>query len=159
MAPLALIVAYAVPSRVIGADGRMPWHEPEDLKRFKAMTTGHAVIMGRRTWDSLGRPLPKRRNLVVTRQKGLSAPGAEIFPDLATAIAAARATDPEPCIIGGATLYAQALPLATRLELTEIAIDVAGDTLLPAIDEAPWHETGRQTAGRLTFRTLVRRSP
>lgn len=159
MQPLAMVVAYAVPSRIIGREGQLPWHEPEDLKHFKAVTTGHAMIMGRKTWDSLGRPLPKRRNLVVTRQKGLSAPGAEIFPDLAAAIAAARATDPEPCIIGGATIYAQALPLATKLVLTEVAAEVAGDAAFPAIDEAQWVESERRASGRLVFRTLQRRLP
>jgi len=152
---ITLVVARAQ-NGVIGREGKLPWHEPEDLKHFKAVTTGHAMIMGRKTWDSLGRPLPKRRNIVVTRQSGFSAPGAELFPDLATAITAARATDPEPCIIGGATIYAQALPLATRLVLTEVHLAVAGDASFPAIDESQWRETSRRVSGNLVFRELVR---
>lgn len=157
--PLALIVAYAVPGRVIGQAGRIPWHEPEDLRHFVACTTGHAVVMGRKTWESLGQALPRRRNLVVTRQTGYQAAGAEVFPDLLAALAAARRSDRQPMIIGGAELYAQALPLATRLELTEVHRPVVGDTTLAAIDEAAWQEVARRTSGHLVFRTLERRLP
>lgn len=156
MNPLALVVAYSVPGRVIGRNGQLPWHEPEDLKHFKATTSGHAIIMGRKTWDSLGKPLPKRRNLVITRQPGFVAAGAEVYADIATAIAAARTTDPEPCIIGGGTIYAQAMPHVTKLVLTEVRIDVSGDALFPQIDERQWRETDRRESGRLIFRKLVR---
>ncbi|MBA3938857.1 MAG: dihydrofolate reductase, partial [Planctomycetes bacterium] len=109
MPPLALIAAMAR-NRSIGDRGELPWHEPEDLAHFKALSTGHAVIMGRKTAESLKlRPLPRRRNLVVTRQAGLTLPGFEVFTDLAAAVAAARAGDPEPLIIGGAEIYRLAL--------------------------------------------------
>lgn len=155
MQPLALVVACAR-DRVIGAGGGMPWHEPEDLRHFKAVTLGHAVIMGRTTWASIGRPLPGRRNLVLSRSAGFAPARAEVFAGLAEAIAAARAGgDGEPRVIGGAQVYAQALPLATTLHLTEIDLAVAGDAFFP--DPGPgWRETARTMSGRLTFRTLVR---
>ncbi len=157
-APLALVVAYAVPGRVIGDGERMPWHHSEDLKHFRAVTTGHAVIMGRRTWASIGRPLPKRRNIVLSRDASFRADGAEVFADLDAAIAAARAGgDPCPMIIGGGTIYAQALPLATVLHLTEVHEAHAGSVTFPAIDEAAWQETARNASGVLVFRTLERR--
>ena len=155
MEPLALVVAVAE-GGVIGRAGGMPWHEPEDLRHFKAVTLGHAVIMGRTTWASIGRPLPGRRNLVLSRTPGFAPAGAEVFADLATAIAAARAGgDGEPCVIGGASVYRQALPLATRVVLTEIARQVDGDATFPALG-GEWRETERRVSGHLTFRTLVR---
>jgi dihydrofolate reductase len=156
--PLAMVAAMAR-NRVIGNAGQLPWHEPEDLKHFKAVTTGHAVIMGRKTWDALGRPLPKRRNLVVTRQPGRAAPGAEVFADLWAAVAAARATDPQPCIIGGGEIYALALPRATLIHLTVVDMEPAGDAWFPALDEREWRESSRRESGRLVFRVLERRIP
>jgi dihydrofolate reductase len=159
-APLALVVAYAVPGRIIGDGERMPWHHSEDLKHFRAVTTGHAVIMGRRTWTSIGRPLPKRRNIVLSRDAAFRADGAEVFADLDAAIAAARTGgDPCPMIIGGGTIYAQALPLATVLHLTEVHEVHAGSVTFPAIDEAQWHEAERRSSGPLVFRRLERRLP
>ncbi len=152
--PLAMVAAMAR-NRVIGQGGQLPWHEPADLAHFKRTTSGHAVIMGRKTWQSLGRPLPKRRNLVVTRQVGFSAPGAEVFADLQQAIAAARSTDAEPMIIGGGDIYAQALPHATRIELTEIAAEPAGDAYFPMLDSA-WQAIATRQTGACTFRTWVR---
>lgn len=149
--PLTLVAAMAR-NRVIGNQGQLPWHEPADLAHFKRITTGHAVIMGRKTWESLGRPLPRRRNLVVTRQSGFSAPGIEVHATLEAAIAAARATDPEPHIIGGGEIYAQALPLATRIELTEIATEPLGDAWFPVLD-ASWTITLERVAGACHFRT------
>lgn len=152
---LALIVAYAVPGRVIG-DGRvMPWHHPADLRHFRALTTGHAVIMGRKTWASIGRPLPKRRNLILSRDPSFSAVGAEVFADLPAAIAAARSGgDPCPFIIGGGTLYAQALPLATILHLTEVHEPHAGSVRFPDLDESAWSEVARRSESPLVFREL-----
>lgn len=152
--PLAMVAAMAR-NRVIGQAGHLPWHEPADLAHFKRTTSGHAVIMGRKTWQSLGRPLPKRRNLVVTRQADFNAPGAEIFADLQQAIAAARHTDAEPMIIGGGDIYAQALPHATRIELTEIAAEPAGDAFFPPLDKA-WQDIDTRQAGQCTFRTWIR---
>jgi dihydrofolate reductase len=154
--PLALIAAMAR-NRVIGNHGDLPWHEPEDLAHFKRTTLGHAVIMGRKTAESLKlRPLPKRRNLVVTRQAGLVLPGFEVFTALADAIAAARTSDPEPMIIGGGELYALALPQVTTMHLTLVDRDCPGDAYFPAFAERDWHERERRVSGALVFRTLVR---
>jgi len=117
LAPLALIVAVAR-NGVIGKGGALPWHVSEDLKHFKKTTSGHVIIMGRKTHDSIGRALPKRRNIVVTRQPGALFAGCETAHSLAEAIALARTTDDCPFIIGGASLYEEALPLATELHLT-----------------------------------------
>ena len=157
MKPLALIAAHAR-NRVIGNHGDLPWHEPEDLAHFKRTTTGHAVIMGRKTAESLKlRPLPKRRNLVVSRQPGLALPGFEVFTELSDAIAAARTTDPEPMIIGGGEIYRLALPLVTTMHLTVVDRDYIGDAFFPDFDEAQWRERERRISGALIFRTLERR--
>ena len=130
LAPLALIAAVAR-NGVIGKHGTLPWHVPEDLKHFKKTTSGHVIIMGRKTHDSIGRPLPKRRNIVVTRQPDARFAGCEAAHSLTEAIALARTSDECPFIIGGASLYEEALPLATELHLTTIDEDVAGDTFFP----------------------------
>lgn len=157
MSPLALIAAMAK-NRVIGNRGDLPWHEPEDLAHFKRTTSGHAVIMGRKTAESLKfKPLPKRRNLVVTRQAGLTLPGFEVFTDLNAAIAAARTTDPEPFIIGGGELYALAMPQITTMYLTVVDREYAGDAYFPSFPEQEWQERERRVSGALIFRTLVRR--
>lgn len=142
---LALIVAVAR-NGIIGCtneDGRgaLPWHLPEDLKHFKETTSGHPIIMGRKTWESLGRPLPNRRNMVITRQRDYQARGAEVFSSLPEALAAVGTTT--AYIIGGAELYRQALPLATTLIITEIGLDAEGDTLFPPIDARNWAEADR----------------
>ncbi|MEK1940693.1 MAG: dihydrofolate reductase [Pseudomonas sp.] len=141
--PLCLIAALA-DNRVIGRDNQLPWHLPADLKHFKAMTLGKPIIMGRKTWDSLGRPLPGRLNLVVSRQAGLTLEGAEVFPSLEAALVRAeewaRAEDAdELMLIGGAQLYEQGLALAQRLYLTRVALSPEGDAWFPAFDEAAWH--------------------
>ena len=154
--PLALIAAMAK-NRVIGNHGDLPWHEPEDLAHFKRTTSGHAVIMGRKTAESLKfKPLPKRRNLVVTRQSGLVLPGFEVFTDLDAAIAAARTTDPIPFIIGGGELYRLALPQITTMYLTVVEREVDGDAFFPVFDEKQWQECDRRVSGVLVFRTLER---
>jgi dihydrofolate reductase len=141
--PLAMIWAMNA-ARAIGLRGGLPWHFPEDLKHFRSMTTGHAVIMGRRTWDEVGKPLPKRRNIVVTTQY-LSLEGAEVATTLEAALGQARATDPCPFIIGGAGLYAAALPLATDLYITLITGDShEADTYFPVFDETQWLEVERR---------------
>ncbi|PTU73016.1 dihydrofolate reductase [Pseudomonas mangrovi] len=145
--PLALIAALAA-NRVIGLDNRMPWHLPADLKHFKALTLGKPIIMGRKTWDSLGRPLPGRLNIVVSRQPGLRLEGAEVFADLATALARAdqwaseQGVD-ELMLVGGAQLYEQGLPLADRLYLTRIDAEPEGDAFFPAFDESYWQCAAR----------------
>ncbi len=140
---LTLIAAVAR-NGVIGRDNRLPWHLPADLKHFKALTTGHAVIMGRKTWESLPekfRPLPGRQNIVVTRKAGYAAAGANVVTSLADAVAAAGGS--EAFVIGGAELYVAALPLADRLQLTEIDADYEGDTWFPPRDPRQWRETAR----------------
>lgn len=146
--PLALIAALAA-NRVIGLDNRMPWHLPADLKHFKSLTLGKPIIMGRKTWDSLGRPLPGRLNLVVSRQAGLQLAGAEVFADLATALARAdqwaseQGVD-ELMLIGGGQLYEQALPLAKRLYLTRIDAEPDGDAFFPLFDAGSWQLVQRE---------------
>ncbi|WP_437422337.1 dihydrofolate reductase [Stutzerimonas chloritidismutans] len=146
--PLAMIAALAE-NRVIGLDNKMPWHLPADLKHFKAMTLGKPIIMGRKTWDSLGRPLPGRLNLVVSRQPGLQLEGAETFPSLDAAFARAeqwareQGVD-EVMLIGGAQLYAQALNRARRLYLTRIDAAPDGDAFFPDFDETQWQRVDDQ---------------
>lgn len=156
MKPLALIVAMAH-GRVIGRDGTLPWRAPADLKRFKALTMGHALVMGRRTHQSIGRALPGRRNLVVTRDATARFEGCEVAGSLDGALVSARTTDPMPFVIGGGDLYAQALPLATHLFLTELALDVpGGDTFFPELEPAQWRVVRCEAADDLTFTDLER---
>ena len=155
--PLILIAAMSS-NRVIGAAGQLPWHEPEDLRFFKTTTAGHAVIMGRKTWDALGRPLPKRRNLIITRQSGFVANGAEVFATLDAAVAAARSSDAEPMVIGGGEIYRQALPSATLIHLTEVRGEVVGDATFPELDPAAWNVISERESGRLLFRSYARRA-
>ncbi|MFO1316919.1 MAG: dihydrofolate reductase [Burkholderiales bacterium] len=140
---LALIAAVAR-NGVIGAGNALPWRLPDDLRRFRALTTGHAVIMGRRTWESLPHALPGRQNIVVTRVPGRALAGAETAASLADALARVRMPAPAFCI-GGGELYAAALARAELLHLTEIDRDFAGDTAFPAFDRAAWRETARET--------------
>ncbi len=143
MTTLSLIAAMAK-GRVIGRDNTLPWQLPEDLKHFKTTTLGKPVIMGRKTWESLGRPLPGRRNIVISRNADYSPTGGELAPSLQAAIAMAAEAD-EIFVIGGADIYRQALPLAQRLYLTEIALDVAGDAHFPEFALADWSEISRET--------------
>lgn len=158
MKGLALIAAVAR-NGVIGKDGGLPWRIPEDTRHFMRTTKGHAVLMGRRTWEEVKKPLPGRRNLVISRTPGFLAPGAEVFPTLDAAIAAARETDPLPFVIGGTRLYAEALPLATLLYLTEIDRDADGDTHFPPFDRSLFRELERrpaETETDVSFVTLAR---
>ena len=139
---LAIIVAIS-DNGVIGIANRLPWHVPEDLRRFRALTTGHAVLMGRRTWESLPRALPQRQNIVVTRRPDYRAAGAEVASSLDAALLLVRLPPPVFCI-GGAELYAAALPRATEMYITEIAGSFAGDTRFPDYDRRDWVETSRQ---------------
>ena len=143
--PLCLIAALAQ-NRVIGRDNQLPWHLPADLKHFKALTLGKPIIMGRKTWDSLGRPLPGRLNLVISRQPGLRLAGAEVFESLVPAIQRAEQWAREQgvdelMLIGGAQLYAQALPQADRLYLTRVGLSPEGDAWFPEFGEADWQRT------------------
>ena len=140
--PLSLIAALGE-NRVIGVDNSMPWHLPGDFKYFKATTLGKPIIMGRKTWDSLGRPLPGRLNLVVSRQTDLQLEGAEVFASLQDAIARAEAWAQEQgvsevMLIGGAQLYTQGLVDADRLYLTRVGLSPEGDAWFPEFDQAQW---------------------
>ena len=149
-APAIALIAAVARNGVIGRDNALVWREPQDQQHFRALTLGCPVLMGRRTWESLParfRPLPGRRNVVITRQAGYAAPGAETAPGLAQALALIghRPADAAPVfVIGGAELYAAALPLADRLELTEIHADLDGDTCFPPFDRTAFLETRRE---------------
>jgi dihydrofolate reductase len=139
---VTLIVAYAR-NRVIGRDNRLPWQLPGDLAYFKRCTLGHAVVMGRKTWESLSRPLPGRLNVVISRDKHYVASGAIVVPDIEAALAIKSSTD-EIFIIGGAQLYAAMLPHADCILATEINAEVAGDTFFPVLPVGFWREISRQ---------------
>lgn len=140
------LVAAVAANGVIGDGKRMPWHLPEDLRHFKTLTVGHPVIMGRKTFESilatLGKPLPGRRNVVVSRTPGLAIPGASVAASLEAALALCSG-ETAVFVIGGGQLYAAALPLADRLLLTEIKRDYAGDTHFPEFDRSQWREIRR----------------
>jgi dihydrofolate reductase len=141
MSEIVLVVAVA-DNGVIGKDGKIPWHISQDLKRFKALTLGHTVVMGRKTWDSLPRkPLPGRVNVVVTRQKDWHAEGAIAASSLGAATAGTSGT---VMIIGGAEIYERALPMATRIELTEVHQAFEGDAKFE-FDRSGWTETARES--------------
>ncbi len=137
------LIAARARNGVIGRNNQMPWKIPGEQAHFKRITMGHAIVMGRKTWESIGRPLPGRRNIVITRNAGYIAPGADVVTSLDAALALATDTD-EVFVIGGAQLYAEAMPRATRLMLTEIDADFDGDTSMPPPDRARWREIRRE---------------
>ncbi|CAB3727330.1 dihydrofolate reductase [Achromobacter kerstersii] len=141
-ASLTLIVAYST-NRAIGRDNALPWKLPGDLAHFKRSTLGHPIIMGRKTWDSLGRPLPGRLNIVISRNPDFAATGATVVPTLDAAIAACGDVD-QAFVIGGAQIYTHALPLAQRVLATEVHADVEGDAFFPLLPAFQWKETARE---------------
>jgi dihydrofolate reductase len=142
---LSLIVAMAK-NRVIGHENKMPWHLPAELSYFKRITTGHPIIMGRKTFDSIGRPLPNRRNIVVSRNTNFHSPGVEVANSLENALA--LCANDNPFVIGGASLYAEALTVAQRLYITEINADLVGDTFFPPINDSLWKEESREARSK-----------
>lgn len=159
---LSIIVAMSR-NGVIGRGNRMPWHLPADLKHFKDTTMGHAIIMGRKTFESIGRPLPGRRNIVITHRQDYQAPGCEVVHSLEQALGLLD-DDEEAFIIGGATLYQQALPLADRLYITRIDAVVEGDIYFPNLDWTQWrlidrrsHPADERNAFDLVFEVYERR--
>ncbi|MFV0478694.1 MAG: dihydrofolate reductase [Parahaliea sp.] len=147
MARLSIIVA-AARNGVIGRDNALPWHLPEDLCYFKRVTMGKPVVMGRKTYESIGRPLPGRRNIVISRNPVFAAPGVEVVASLTAAVAllsSVLAEEDEVMVIGGAQIYAEALPLVDRLYLTRVEAEVAGDTCLPSLDWECWHVVSQKT--------------
>jgi len=138
------IIAAVARNGVIGHRNRMPWHLPEDLKRFRRLTLGHAVIMGRRTFESIGTPLAGRSNIVVTRSSGWARPGCHAAQSLEAALAAVGEHE-DAFVIGGAEIYALALPVARRLHMTEIERDFEGDAFFPEFDRSRWREVSRES--------------
>jgi dihydrofolate reductase len=159
------IIAALADNGVIGRDGALPWHLPDDLRRFKSLTMGRPVLMGRRTFASIGHALPGRRNLVATRSPQLLPAGVDAVADLPAALKICGPV-PELCVIGGADIYRQALPLATHLELTRVHARIEGDVYFPAFDAARWREVARiehpaddRHAWPMTYQTLERIGP
>jgi len=159
---IALIVAVSE-NGVIGRDNQLPWHLPADLKRFKQLTTGHAVIMGRKTFESIGKPLPLRRNIVITRRKNWNADGIEVAHSLDEAIGLA-ASDDEVFILGGAEVFRDALPRANTLYLTRVHATVDGDVYFPPVDWSQWqlieeerHDPSGGMSSELPFNFLTYR--
>ena len=141
--PRIYLVAAVATNGIIGANGRLPWHFPEELRHFKEVTLGHPIIMGRRTWESLKGPLPGRKNIVVTRTPGYQAPGAVVAASLDAALASCAGAE-KAMVIGGSRLFKESLPLAAGLELTEIHKDFPGDTWFPEYDRGAWQEQKRE---------------
>lgn len=156
MTTLTLIAAVSH-NRMIGRDGALPWTIPADLKRFRALTVGKTLIMGRSTFDSIGRALPGRRNIVVTRQAGWSADGVEVAGSIAEALALAS-NDPV-MVIGGGQIYDQTIALADRLRITWVHQAVDGDTRFPPIDLRTWHRISTETHDGYDFSDYVRHKP
>lgn len=161
---LVLIAAMAS-NRVIGVDGRLPWHLPADMRRFRSLTSGHPVIMGRRTFESIGRPLPNRTNMVLSRDPGCLADGCWVYDSLPDAVAAAAVAPggDQVWIIGGGDLYRATIDVADRLELTVLDAEIDGDTYFPEIDPKRWelvankrHEADADHAHGFEFRTYRR---
>lgn len=140
---LSLIVAVAS-NGVIGVDGQLPWRLPDDLKRFKALTMGHTLVMGRKTHESIGRLLPGRRTIIVSRNPAYRVEGATVVDSVEAAIQAA-AGETEVFVVGGGEIYALALPMADRLLVTEVDLAPEGDAFFPAVDRAHWSETARES--------------
>ncbi len=138
---LSLVVAMDQ-NRVIGINGGLPWHLSSDLKYFRDITMGKPIIMGRKTYESIGRPLPGRRNIVVTRNTDFEAPGCDVVTSLETALELVKDV-PEVMMVGGASLYIDTLPLADHIYMTEVHAEVEGDTWFPEIDLDEWHEVSR----------------
>jgi dihydrofolate reductase len=145
------VIAAVARNGIIGVKNQLPWRLPEDMLRFRALTTGHAVLMGRRTWESIGKPLPGRQNIAVTHRILRSAPDVEFATSLDDALARVRLPDPV-FVIGGEALYREALPRADLLYLTEIERDFAGDARFPDFDRALWRKSARDARTALDER-------
>jgi len=159
---ISIVVAIAE-NNAIGKENKLLWHLPADLKHFKAITTGHPLIMGRKTYESVGKPLPGRRNIVITRDPALSLPGVEVVNSLDAAIALCEGTE-EVFIGGGAEIYKMAMPITNRIYLTVVEAVFDADTFFPVISPDEWEETARESHGPdeknalgYTFSTLLRK--
>lgn len=142
---LSILVAMAR-NRVIGQNNKLPWHLPADLKHFKVLTMGQVIVMGRKTYESIGKPLPGRSNIIITRQAGYAVPGATVVTSIDDALLTCEETSSingENFIIGGETLYRQTLKICQRMYITEIQRDFEGDVFFPEFDPDEWEETQR----------------
>lgn len=151
-----VIVAAVGRNGVIGIDGRLPWSIPDDLARFKRITMGGALVMGRVTFESIRRPLPGRTNIVLTRNDVWSQEGVEVAGDLDAALEIARARDKDAFVVGGSEVYQAALDVTDVLELTEVDASPEGDTWFPSVDWSKWRETARETHEGFSFVTYER---
>ena len=156
MPPRVSLVVAMASNRVIGADNRIPWHVPGEQALFKQITMGHHIVMGRKTYESIGRLLPGRTTVIVTRQREYAVPGAIIAHSLHDAINAA-ARDDEIFVIGGAELFREALPMADRIHLSIIDAEPQGDVFMPAIDERAWQEIANEQRPGFRYTLLERR--
>ena len=156
---VTIVVAMGA-NRVIGADDGMPWHLPEDLANFKAITLGHPMVMGRKTFDAIGRALPGRTTIVVTRQTSWAADGVVVAGDLDEALAQAAQLDDEVFIVGGGQIYAEALlrRLVDKMIVTQVRATPAGDTCFPEIDPGEWEQTDLEDFEAFSVATYIRRS-
>ena len=152
------IVAAVARNGVIGVDGGLPWRLPDDLRRFKELTLGHVLVMGRKTYESIGRPLPGRATIVVTRNPSWNSGSAEVgvAGGVSEAIAAAASLEREVFVVGGGEVYADALPLADRLELTWVDAEPEGDTRFPEVDWDEWRELRREVGDGVAYVTYER---
>jgi dihydrofolate reductase len=156
--PEIVIIAAVARNRVIGKDNKLLWNIPDDMAHFKSLTAGHTVVMGRKTWESLPprfRPLPGRRNIVISRQKDYAAPGAEVADSLENSLKLAS-TATTVFVIGGEQIYRQAMPLADRLEITEVDLEPEGDAWFPEIAAVDWEEAARTAGAGFAFVTYRR---
>jgi dihydrofolate reductase len=143
---ISILVAMAK-NRVIGRNNALPWQLPPDLRRFKELTMGHHIVMGRKTYESIGRPLPGRTNVIITRQAGYQVPGAIVVASIDQALkvcSAGKEVDQEIFVIGGAQIYRQSLGLCQRIYITEIQQEFDGDTLFPELNQQEWREISRE---------------
>jgi dihydrofolate reductase len=149
------LIAAVARNGIIGRGGGLPWRLPDDLAWFRSVTMGHPVLMGRRTWEAIGRPLPGRRNLVLSRDPSFRAPGAEVLRDPSEAFAVAAGA--ELFVIGGAAVFAAFLPSADRVYLTHVDADVPGDRSFPEVDWRQWHLVSERAAPADAANPLARR--
>ncbi|WP_224769015.1 dihydrofolate reductase [Nocardioides ochotonae] len=151
-----VLIAAVADNGVIGADGTIPWHLPEDFAHFRRTTLGHALIMGRATYDSIGRPLPGRTTIVLTRDRAWSAEGVLVAHDLDEALALAAERGLTAYVAGGAAVYALALPVADEQVLSEVHLSPEGDTRYPDFDRGQWRESAREAHDGFDVVHLVR---
>ena len=153
---LSLIACFSK-NGVLGNAGKLPWNFPEDLLRFKKITMGHSLIMGRKTFESIGKPLHGRKIIIVSRNKNLEVANCEISDRVGKAIELAQQSDASPIVCGGSEIYKLSIPFVNKMYLTEIQKEIPGDIFFPSFDVSEWKETDSQKVGELQFQTLERK--